>query len=104
MKKAVLAIALAAWLGPFWTQATLADAGSQLCKTRDEVASILALQHGELPVSGGIHGDDAVLELFVSEGSKTWSIIITQPDGTACLVAAGTDWMDESILPAGVPG
>ena len=31
--------------------------------------------------------------MFTSDGGATWTIILTRPGGTSCLVAAGEAWM-----------
>ncbi len=38
-----------------------------------------------LTVSGGI------IEVFASK-EGTWTMVITQPNGTSCLIAVGQDW------------
>ena len=41
-----------------------------------------------------------VFEVFASKAG-TWSIVITGPDGLACLVAVGNGWHDVPPAPAG---
>ena len=104
MKKFVSCASLTGASFPMLALDATAQTQSDLCAPREQVAQALAINHGEEPVSGGIHGGAALLEVFVSKSEKTWSIIITQADGTSCIVAAGTDWIDRNLLPLGIPG
>jgi hypothetical protein len=38
-----------------------------------------------------------VVEVLADSAGSTWSIIITMPDGMACIVASGEHW--EPLLP-----
>ena len=74
------------------------------CANRDAIATALSLNYGETPISGGLQGDDRIVEVFVSPKDNTWTILVTETNGTSCIVAAGTNWAQESLLPAGIPG
>ena len=74
------------------------------CGPRDVFTMYLSTHHGEEPVSAGLQGSDKIIEIFTSKEGETWSILVTDNEGTSCLVASGTDWTQGSFLPAGVPG
>ncbi|MGR3493620.1 MAG: hypothetical protein ACU0DW_16340 [Shimia sp.] len=74
------------------------------CAERDSLATALATHHGEAPVSGGLQGSSYLVEVFVSAEEGTWTIVATEASGKACIIAAGTDWVDSAVLPAGIPG
>ncbi len=61
-----------------------------MCGGRADVIKSLLERYDEKPVSMGIANNGGVLEVLV--GGNTWTIIITMPNGTACLIAAGEDW------------
>lgn len=98
MKKAAT-LAIAAGTLLVATQATAMN-----CATRDSIATALSINYGEQPVSGGLQGDNRLVEIFVSEKDNTWTILVTETNGVACIVAAGTNWAKEGLLPAGIPG
>jgi len=35
-----------------------------------------------------------LVEVLTSDNGSTWTIIVSQPNGTNCLVAAGREWQD----------
>ncbi|MEM1373441.1 MAG: hypothetical protein AAGF78_03555 [Pseudomonadota bacterium] len=80
------------------------QASAMNCATRDSIATALSINYGEQPVSGGIQGDNRIVEIFVSEKDDTWTILVTGANGVSCIVAAGTDWAKEALLPTGIPG
>lgn len=100
MPKATLALSLTTLIA----LAAAPSFAASNCAPRDAVATALAMNHGEAPVSGGIQGNSRILEVFVSEETDTWSILVTNANGMACIVASGTDWSRQSVLPAGIPG
>lgn len=66
--------------------------GAPQCSTRDEVLRLLDEKYDEQVVSIGVTNVGGLLEVLASKDGKTFSIIITSPKGTACLVAAGEGW------------
>ncbi len=58
------------------------------CGKRDAVVMLLAERYGETRRSVGI-AENAVMEVYASAETGTWTITVTTPDGTMCLVAAG---------------
>ena len=68
-------------------------AAQAACTTRSEVTERLAGDYAEAPVAAGLASSGAVIELFTSGDGATWTIVLTRPGGTSCLVAAGEAWM-----------
>jgi hypothetical protein len=63
------------------------------CAEYEGVRDHLASKWHEYPVDGGITGEGAgIVEIFASEGGATFTIVVHDPKGKACIVAAGTDW------------
>ena len=62
---------------------------AQNCAPRDVVVTRLAEIFGESRQSVGLGTNDAVMEVFASPDTGTWTITITSPNGVTCLVASG---------------
>jgi hypothetical protein len=77
-------------------------ADGQPCAERAEVVRRLAERFGETLRSVGLHRDDAVVEIYSSEATGTWTILMTRPDGVTCLLAAGQRW-EQDARPLGKP-
>ena len=61
------------------------------CSSHKMVAENLNKAYAETPVSMGVTIGGAVIEVFASPDG-TWTLVITQPNGVTCLIAAGNDW------------
>jgi hypothetical protein len=59
------------------------------CDSREAVTSLLADRYGETRRAIGLAGEAAVMELYASDGTGTWTITFTLPDGRMCLMASG---------------
>lgn len=59
------------------------------CGPRDIVVTRLAEGYGETRQSMGLGANNAVIEVFASEESGSWTITVTTPNGMTCLVASG---------------
>lgn len=75
---------------------------SMLCLTPEKVATILRDEHGEHPTGSGVQNSGSLLQIWESDGGKTWSAVVTLPTRVACIVAAGSSWSQET-KPAGDP-
>jgi len=62
------------------------------CAAHTQVVERLAERYGETLQSMGMHSNNGLLEIYASEETGTWTILVTSPDGTSCLVAAGQMW------------
>jgi hypothetical protein len=62
------------------------------CADRADVVSRLAERYGETLQSMGLNQNNTILEVYASEETGTWTILLSRADGTACLVAAGQMW------------
>ena len=74
------------------TAALPAAAQQQVCTKRPDIIGHLAEQYSEAPVGIGLSSNGGVIELLSSGNSKSWTIIITMPDGNSCVIAAGDSW------------
>lgn len=72
--------------------AAVTDAAAQSsrnCGPRIAVVERLAEGYGETRQSMGLGANNAVVEVFASEETGSWTITITRPGGLTCLVASG---------------
>ncbi len=72
--------------------ATTTDVAAQNprnCGAREAVVAQLAEGYGEVRQSMGIGANNAVVEVFASDETGTWTITVTQTSGMTCLVASG---------------
>lgn len=85
MKQNVIAAALG-----FILIGVSADAqNARNCAPRDKVLDRLASGYGETRQSIGLGKNNAVIEVFASGETGTWTITVTSPNGQTCLVASG---------------
>ncbi|MDF0602284.1 hypothetical protein P1J78_16205 [Psychromarinibacter sp. C21-152] len=100
MKRRILALFLVVGAGALAAPA----AAQRNCAERQTVIDRLAEGYGESRQSIGIGANNSVVEVFASIETGTWTITVTMPDGTTCLVASGQAFerLDEVPRPAGV--
>ena len=67
-----------------------AAAGREVaCAARDEMVATLRERYGEHRVAAGIENAGHVMEVFASPRTGSWTILATDTDGTACVMAVG---------------
>ena len=69
-----------------------AQAERAVCGPRDGVIAKLQKTYGETRESVGLNGTTALFEVWTSEKTGSWTILMTRPDGLSCIVAAGENW------------
>lgn len=67
-----------------------ASAQPRACAPRDVVLDRLAVRYGEARKAIGLGANAQMVEVFASEDSGTWTIIVTSPSGLTCLIASGS--------------
>ena len=83
--KTVMAIvALGAVLAPQILQAQI-----PACAPRETVLRKLADTYGETRQSIGLNGENALVEVFASDETGSWTITITSGAAPTCLIASG---------------
>ena len=79
--------------------ATAQTAGQQpACTKRGDVVDHLSKKYSEAPVAMGLANNGGVIEVLSSKTGDSWTIIITMPNGTACMIAAGENWESLPVL------
>ncbi|WP_299028384.1 hypothetical protein [uncultured Sulfitobacter sp.] len=71
------------------TTSQVAAQSQRNCGPRDAVVERLAEGYGETRQSVGIGSNNAMVEVFASEETGSWTILVTMPTGVSCLVASG---------------
>ncbi|MGI3165469.1 hypothetical protein [Pseudooceanicola sp. 200-1SW] len=74
---------------PAQSQFQTLTSGARACAPRDVVLDRLAEGYGETRKSIGLGSDNAMIEVFASDDSGTWTITVTSPQGITCLIASG---------------
>ncbi len=75
---------------------------ARTCRLRSDVVRRLSEKYAESQLGLGIESNNALIELFVSEDSGTWTLLVSQPGDTeVCLVRGGHLWTSDSVDPNG---
>lgn len=90
---ALLAVALVAVLA-----SARANPAADGCGTLPELLGYLAGEHHERLIGHGVLGNGVPVLLVMSEAG-TWTLVVAQPDGRACMGAAG--WRAEPLRDEG---
>lgn len=78
--------------------------GGRNCGKRDFVVERLADRYGESRQAIGLGANNQVVEVFASLETGTWTITVTSPAGTTCLVASGQSFetlSEAALMPGG---
>lgn len=81
------------------------QADSAECAPRDQVLMALAERYGEAREAVGLASNGAVIEVYASSATGTWTITATLASGVTCLVASGQNFerLSKAPPPAGHP-
>jgi len=71
------------------------------CAPHEDVVKRLTESYGETRRGIGIARQGAVMEVYASDQSGSWTITVTLPDGMTCLIASGQAYeaMTEALPP-----
>lgn len=91
----------------FGMAATAPPAFANNCALRTEVVDRLQSKYSETLTAGGLQGNQNVqtmVEVWASEKTGTFTVILTNPQGISCVVATGTDFFkrEAPVIPDGV--
>lgn len=108
MHRLTFALSIAA----LWSLAATASAtepandeadGLHRCHNREQIVSALTNGFHEEAVSIGLHHNGEMMELYASDDSGTWTLLLTRTDGISCVVATGEAFEQREIDPADTP-
>lgn len=88
MKKQLLTLTLAVGSMLIVAQGAHAQQAAN-CAKRDAVVDRLVNKYGETRQSIGLAANNAVVEVFASPDSGSWTITVTMANGMTCLMASG---------------
>ncbi len=95
-EKPMQVMKMGAWLGlalvPVLTLSSFEAAAQTACSPRTDVVGRLAKKYGEAPVAMGVTNKGGLVEVLTTGDGNTWTIIVSTPNGTSCMVAAGEGW------------
>jgi len=59
------------------------------CAARSIALNHLSSRYAETPVAMGLTNDGAMMEILSSKSGRSWTILLTMPNGVTCLVSTG---------------
>jgi len=81
---------------------TAAPAFAQVaCNNRDKIIAWLGSRYNETPVATGVSDKGALIEVLTTKDGTTWTILLTSPNGTSCIVETGQAWQSKALEEAG---
>lgn len=72
-----------------------------VCAEREALLTSLSREYAEAPKELGLANNGNVVELLTTRDGRTWTMLMTRPDGTSCVIAAGEAW---EAVPAQMAG
>jgi len=97
MMTAAIVFGAAALAPPLLTQPASAQSAPQqvACGERADIVKKLNRKYGEVQSGAGLMNNGTrIIELWQSEKSGSWTFLMTLPNGTTCIMAAGEFWND----------
>jgi hypothetical protein len=100
-----IAACLGLALAPVLSLGSFEAAAQSACSPRTDVVGHLAQKYGEAPIAIGVTNKGGLVEVLTTGDGNTWTIIVSMPNGTSCMVAAGEGWRtkdydDSKLAPA----
>lgn len=82
-----------------------ASAADLVCAERETLLASLSKEFEEAPRELGLANNGTLVELLTTRDGSTWTMLMTRPDGTACVIAAGEAWekLPEHMAAGGDP-
>lgn len=74
-----------------------------VCGERDSIIAQLEKKYGETRRSVGLQQGRGVVEVYASEETGSWTILMTDTRGKTCLMAAGEAFQIEQIAEVKTP-
>jgi len=64
----------------------------QACAERNSIVSGLGDKFGETHIGGGLQSETQMVEVWMSQSTGSFTILVTTPDGQSCIVSSGKNW------------
>ena len=94
---ASLAAALACLSGPVLAASPIAEV---ICAPSAEMSERLTRRHGVTRQGLGLRDPESRMELWSSEDTGDWTLVIAYASGQSCIVSMGQYWEDIAADPA----
>jgi hypothetical protein len=62
------------------------------CAPRDAVIERLTEKYAEQLTAGGLQSENTVLEVWTSENTGSFTVLLTYANGMTCIMASGHNW------------
>lgn len=73
------------------------------CAPWPVMRDLLAERYGEQIIGGGVVSDTVVVQVLAAPEGATFTVVTIRVDGSACMIASGTDW-DPGVNPGAKEG
>ena len=77
------------------------EAAAMQCANHDNMAKTLTGKFKETRRAMGVVNSTAVMEIFMSP-QGTWTVLVTNTSGMACIAASGEDWQEVPVAVVGL--
>lgn len=74
------------------------------CMARGDLIDTLSKKYSETLIGGGLQNAQQLLEIWRSEKTGSFTVIVTNAEGLSCIVATGQHWQAAQMEPEGVAG
>ena len=74
------------------------------CMVRGDLVDRLSQKYSETMIGGGLQNAQQLLEVWRSEETGSFTVIVTNAEGLSCIVATGQHWQAAVLTPEGVAG
>lgn len=71
---------------------TSLPAYAESCAEREQMLEQLKNTYNETLAGGGLHDSTAVVEVWASQTTGSFTVISTDATGRSCIIATGTNW------------
>ena len=71
------------------------------CAPRDSVIERLKEKYSERLTGGGVQNAESIIEIWASDKTGSFTVLITHANGTSCVVSSGQNW--NTVVVATVP-
>ncbi len=74
-----------------------------LCAERSVITDRLESRFHETYQGGGLQSTTSLVEIWSSDETGTWTLLLSRADGTSCVIASGQNWQfDQTEEVAGI--
>lgn len=75
-----------------------------LCLKTPDLRALLTDRYGEVMQGAGLDGNGLVVEVWTHPEGRSFTVVLTAPDGHSCVLRDGELWMPVKAPPPGTDG